>query len=132
MNEISQVILALSIATFGFAVLNGLDEKVQPPSLRYPLIAVIAIGLIISFSMILEMDWKVHARLLLRLVLFAWGIHLVNWAVLRGSLSYNLGIQPRKPQGLIGVICAHFLHGGGEDHVLGNTWVFILLGWLIL
>ncbi|MGJ3245318.1 MAG: rhomboid family intramembrane serine protease [Elainellaceae cyanobacterium] len=132
MSEISQIFLALSIAMFGFAVLNGLDEKIKSPSLRYPLIAIIAIGLIISFSMIFEQDWKVHARLLLKLVLFAWSIHVVNWAVLRGSLSHNLGIQPRKPQGLIGVICAPFLHGGGEDHVLGNTWVFILLGWLIL
>lgn len=37
------------------------------------------------------------------------------------------GIQPREPDGLVGVVTSPFLHGG-FGHLLGNTVPFLVLG----
>jgi membrane associated rhomboid family serine protease len=40
------------------------------------------------------------------------------------------GIEPRDPEGLVGIVAAPFLHGG-LGHVAANTVPFVLLGLLI-
>jgi membrane associated rhomboid family serine protease len=40
------------------------------------------------------------------------------------------GIQPREPDGLIGVVTSPFLHGG-FDHLISNTVPFLVMGLMI-
>ena len=49
--------------------------------------------------------------------------------VVSGRLD-GLGIEPREPDGLAGVLAAPFLHAG-FGHLIGNTIPFVLLGGLI-
>ena len=58
-----------------------------------------------------------------------WVIHLFNWALGYG-LSKLLGRRPRSLQGLVGVVCSHFLHWSW-NHLINNTKAFLLLGWFI-
>ena len=46
-----------------------------------------------------------------------------------GSLD-QYGIEPREPEGLVGVATAPFLHAG-FDHLISNTLPFLVLGALI-
>ena len=40
------------------------------------------------------------------------------------------GIEPREPEGLVGIVASPFLHGG-LGHVAANTVPFLMLGFLI-
>jgi membrane associated rhomboid family serine protease len=73
--------------------------------------------------------FRAQARLILGLVAIAWVIHFVN-VMLGYGLNYWFGLRPRNPWGLIGVVCAHFLHSSWK-HLIGNTKAFLLLGWFI-
>lgn len=63
-----------------------------------------------------------------------WAISLVNWLIFRGRLNI-LGIYPRHPFGLVGIVCSPFLHGS-VNHLFYNSiplfilWCLMLsLGW---
>jgi membrane associated rhomboid family serine protease len=73
---------------------------------------------------------RVHIKLLLSLVAIAWLAHLVNF-ITNYSLNWMFKLRPRNPWGLVGIPLAPFLHGDWP-HLIGNTPVFLTLGWLVL
>ena len=66
--------------------------------------------------------------LLAAAVAVMWVAEVVDLA-LGGDLD-AYGIEPREPDGLIGVVTAPFLHGG-FGHLIGNTIPLVVLGALI-
>ncbi|WP_246559734.1 rhomboid family intramembrane serine protease [Leptothoe kymatousa] len=61
----------------------------------------------------------------------AWVIGIVNFAYLGGGLNRLLGIRPREPLGLLGIIFSPILHRNA-GHLIANTLPFAILGWLVL
>lgn len=57
-----------------------------------------------------------------------WIIHLVS-LFLNQDLS-RLGLLPRKPVGLLGIITSPLIHGD-FSHLISNTLPLIILGWII-
>jgi membrane associated rhomboid family serine protease len=57
-----------------------------------------------------------------------WVIHLVS-LFLNQDLS-KLGLLPRKPVGLLGIITSPLIHGD-FSHLISNTLPLIILGWII-
>lgn len=57
-----------------------------------------------------------------------WAQELVD--TLPGTHFDRLGIQPRNPDGLLGIVLAPFLHAGFA-HLIANTGAFLLLGVLV-
>lgn len=67
---------------------------------------------------------------LFRLVLVAWGIHVLN--VMSGMFLNKLfALYPRNLFGLIGIATCPFLHCDWH-HLWSNTIVFLPLGWLLI
>ncbi len=56
-------------------------------------------------------------------------IHIFNWFV--GYRLNNLGIIPRHARGLLGIVCAPFLHGN-FNHLFFNSIPFVILTCLVL
>lgn len=74
---------------------------------------------------------KVQEQLgfLISLLALLWLVEIANFL-----LGYRLnvfGIHPRSLFGLVGVVCAPFLHGS-FGHLMANTVPLFVLGWLIL
>ena len=57
-----------------------------------------------------------------------WVIHLIS-LFLNQDLS-KLGLLPRKPAGLLGIITSPLIHGD-FSHLISNTLPLIILGWII-
>jgi membrane associated rhomboid family serine protease len=64
------------------------------------------------------------------LVGLMWGLEILDTFVFRHGLD-TLGILPRNPIGLRGILFSPFLHGNFA-HLMANTVPFIVLGWLIM
>jgi membrane associated rhomboid family serine protease len=64
------------------------------------------------------------------LVGLMWGLEILDTFVFANGLD-TLGILPRNPIGLRGILFAPFLHGSFA-HLSANTVPFIILGWLIM
>ncbi|HEX7641104.1 MAG TPA: rhomboid family intramembrane serine protease [Burkholderiaceae bacterium] len=58
-----------------------------------------------------------------------WAIELVN--ALSGHALDAWGIVPRTETGLIGIVCAPFLHGS-IAHLASNSLPFLILGWFVM
>jgi membrane associated rhomboid family serine protease len=56
-----------------------------------------------------------------------WVVEIADLVV--GDIDRH-GIQPREPEGLVGVVTSPFLHGG-FGHLIGNTVPFLVLGLVI-
>ncbi len=63
------------------------------------------------------------------LVAVLWAVFLLD-VLLGNALVRNLGIAPRQADGLDGVLFAPLLHGGVE-HLAGNTFPLLVLGFLV-
>lgn len=65
------------------------------------------------------------------LMLFAvvWGINLLDWST--GSKLHRLGLIPRTPLGLIGILFAPIMHSG-FTHLFFNSFPFIALATFIM
>ena len=85
----------------------------------------------VILSMFVPIDWQTQAKILRDCVVMAWGIGIVNFAYLGGGLSRLLGIRPRQPLGLLGILFSPFLHRNA-GHLIANTLPFVILGWLVL
>lgn len=48
-----------------------------------------------------------------------WAVFFINTVFFAGQLN-AFGIRPRDTAGLIGIVCAPFLHGG-VDHIVSNS-----------
>jgi membrane associated rhomboid family serine protease len=64
------------------------------------------------------------------LVGLMWGLEILDTYLFRHGLD-TLGIIPRQPIGLRGILLAPFLHGS-FGHLSANTVPFVVLGWLIM
>jgi membrane associated rhomboid family serine protease len=73
---------------------------------------------------------KSQVLILGTLVAIMWGIEILDVSVFRHELG-SLGILPRNPIGLRGILFAPFLHGSFA-HLEANTVPFLILGWLIM
>ena len=62
-------------------------------------------------------------------LLIFWGLEIADW--LSGNSLDGLGIRPRELNSLEGILFAPFLHFGFE-HLLSNTFPFLLLGWFVM
>ena len=64
-------------------------------------------------------------QLVLGMVVLMWVSEIVD-AAMGGDLD-QYGIEPREPDGLIGIATSPFLHGG-FDHLVSNTVPFVAMG----
>ena len=85
----------------------------------------------VILSMFVPIDWQTQAKILRDCVVMAWVIGIVNFAYLGGGLNRLLGIRPREPLGLLGILFSPFLHRNA-GHLIANTLPFAILGWLVL
>ncbi|MGD1949481.1 MAG: rhomboid family intramembrane serine protease [Leptolyngbyaceae cyanobacterium] len=85
----------------------------------------------VILSMFVPIDWQTQAKILRDCVVMAWVIGIVNFAYLGGGLNRLLGIRPREPLGLLGILISPFLHRNA-GHLIANTLPFAILGWLVL
>ncbi|MEM9976552.1 MAG: rhomboid family intramembrane serine protease [Cyanobacteria bacterium P01_D01_bin.2] len=81
--------------------------------------------------MFVPIDWQTQAKVLRDCVLMAWVVGVVNFAYLGSGLNRLLGIRPRQPLGLLGIVFSPFLHRNAS-HLIANTLPFAILGWLVL
>ena len=82
-------------------------------------------------SMFVPIDWQTQAQVLRDCVVMAWVVGVINFAYLNGGLNRLLGIRPREPMGLLGIVFSPFLHRNAA-HLIANTLPFAILGWLVL
>ncbi len=73
---------------------------------------------------------KAQVSILVALVAIMWGLEIIDASVFRHGLD-TLGILPRQPIGLRGILFAPFLHGSFA-HLMANTVPFVVLGWLVM
>jgi membrane associated rhomboid family serine protease len=73
---------------------------------------------------------RTQILILVTLVGIMWGLEILDTYIFRHGLD-TLGILPRQPIGLRGIVFAPFLHGNFA-HLMANTVPFIVLGWLIM
>ena len=73
---------------------------------------------------------QLNLRLSLELVAFFWLIHLIN--VILGMRLNVLGIIPRKPYGLPGILFSPFLHGNFEHLFFNSIALFILFDLMLV
>ncbi|MDQ3935640.1 MAG: rhomboid family intramembrane serine protease [Actinomycetota bacterium] len=64
-------------------------------------------------------------QLVLGMAAVMWVLEIVDRTV--GSDLDDYGIQPREPDGLVGIVTSPFLHGG-MDHLMSNTVPFLAMG----
>ncbi len=79
-------------------------------------------------------ELKTQLFVLFGLVAVMWAVEIVDQGIFRPVFRSTLdiyGIIPRNPIGLRGILFAPFLHGSFV-HLLGNTFPFLILGWLIM
>lgn len=82
-------------------------------------------------SMFVPIDWQTQAKVLRDCIVMAWVVGVVNFAYLGGGLNRLLGIRPREPLGLLGILFSPILHRNA-GHLIANTLPFAILGWLVL
>ena len=82
-------------------------------------------------SMFVPIDWQSQTKVLRDCIVMAWVVGVLNFAYLGGGLNRLLGIRPREPLGLLGILFSPFLHRNA-GHLIANTLPFAILGWLVL
>jgi membrane associated rhomboid family serine protease len=75
-------------------------------------------------------ELRTQLSILITLVGLMWGLEILDTFVFRHGLD-TLGILPRQPIGLRGILFSPFLHANFA-HLMANTVPFIVLGWLIM
>lgn len=85
----------------------------------------------VIISMFVPIDWQSQAKVLRDCIVMAWVVGVINFAYLGGGLNRLLGIRPREPLGLLGILFSPLLHRNA-GHLIANTLPFAILGWLVL
>ncbi|MEM6256312.1 MAG: rhomboid family intramembrane serine protease [Cyanobacteria bacterium P01_D01_bin.156] len=85
----------------------------------------------VIISVFVPIDWQTQATVLRDCIVMAWVVGVVNFAYLGGGLNRLLGIRPREPLGLLGIVFSPLLHRNA-GHLIANTLPFAILGWLVL
>lgn len=65
------------------------------------------------------------------ILVITWVLNLINWIFLGGNALNWFSLRPRTLRGLLGIVVSPFLHSN-IWHLLGNSLVFFLLGWMVL
>lgn len=73
---------------------------------------------------------KNQVPLVLSFIGFLFAIHLINWMV--GGRLNILGILPRHPFGLVGIVCSPFLHADFNHLFFNSIPLFILTNLVLL
>jgi membrane associated rhomboid family serine protease len=74
-------------------------------------------------------ELRTHRTLLGGMVSSMWALEIAD-TFLGGALD-RFGVHPRETAGLIGLLTMPFLHGGFA-HLVANTGLLLIFGWLIL
>jgi membrane associated rhomboid family serine protease len=74
-------------------------------------------------------NFRLAVRLALGFVAFLWFVHLTNWATDVSPAS--LGVRPRDPRGLVGILAAPLLHVDFA-HLVANSPALVVLGAALL
>ena len=82
-------------------------------------------------SMFVPIDWQTQSTVLRDCGSLDWVVGVINFAYLGSGLNRLLGIRPRQPLGLLGILFSPFLHRNAA-HLIANTLPFAILGWLVL
>lgn len=91
---------------------NGQPQPAKPPSQK---------GLISRI--------KAHALLPFYILAIPWAQEIIDQIFFGGG--WNLPLQPRTLEGLVGIFTAAFSHSG-FPHLIGNSIAFVLFSWFIL
>lgn len=75
-------------------------------------------------------NWQQQFSILHDILVVTWGLNGLNWIFLGRAMDW-LGIRPRTPIGLLGIVFSPLLHCD-ISHLLNNSIVFLGLGWLLL
>ena len=75
-------------------------------------------------------EFQTQFRILSELIVYAWSLGAVNLIFCGGAFN-KLGICPRTPIGLFGIVFSPFLHDSWE-HLTANTFPFFILGWFVM
>jgi membrane associated rhomboid family serine protease len=75
-------------------------------------------------------SWRQEKWILGGLLATLWGVFLVDWLGFHHSLV-AYGIVPRTARGLVGIVCAPFLHAD-LGHIASNSLSLVILGWYVL
>lgn len=76
-------------------------------------------------------QWARAGLIVLGFVVVLYVIEFVDGLTEYNRLDRTLGIEPRETDGLDGIVFAPLLHGGW-DHLAGNTFPVLILGFLAL
>lgn len=77
----------------------------------------------------MQRQLKIRLLLLGAPLALMWAIELLN--TLAGHALDAWGIVPRTETGLVGIVCAPFLHGS-IAHLASNSLPFLVLGWFVM
>ncbi|MFN7714307.1 MAG: rhomboid family intramembrane serine protease [Pseudanabaenaceae cyanobacterium] len=75
-------------------------------------------------------ELKRNAQVLFSLVALLWVITIIDQVIFHGKMR-QLGIAPKDPDGLKGILFAPFLHGDFY-HLAANTVPLLVLGWFVM
>ena len=78
-----------------------------------------------QYLVLLRSVFMSHLPFFVHWIAVMWLIFIVNTLFFQGRLNV-LGIYPRHPIGLIGILCSPFLHGGFSHLLLNSAMLFIL------
>lgn len=101
--------------------------NIKPQAL---LLALLLAGVVLSLYST-EADWQVPANVLRDSVILTWAVSLANIVLFGNGLGKLLGIRPRQPIGLLGIVFSPLIHRD-VAHLIANTLPFVVLGWLVL
>ncbi|NJN49704.1 MAG: rhomboid family intramembrane serine protease [Alkalinema sp. RL_2_19] len=82
-----------------------------------------------SEAQALKRDLMLPVIVLGSIVVAMWALEIIDLGM--GGRLDLLGIWPRQPRGLSGILFAPMLHGGFR-HLISNTFPFLVLGGLIM
>ena len=89
---------------------------------------------IVCFILILKggitPEFQTQFRILSELIVYTWSLGAINLIFCGGAFN-TLGIRPRTPIGLFGILFSPFLHESWE-HLTANTVPFFILGWFVM
>ena len=100
------------------------------PKARFLLLYAIVGGVILALYKG-DASWRESAEVLRDCVILTWIVSLVNMLLLGNGLGRLLGIRPRQPIGLLGILFSPLIHRD-IAHLMANTLPFLILGWFIL
>lgn len=100
------------------------------PKLRFLLLYVIIGGVVLTLYAG-DSAWRESAEVLRDCVIATWIVSLMNILLLGNGLGRILGIRPRQPLGLLGILFSPLIHRD-IAHLMANTLPFLVLGWFIL